>query len=371
MSNANPISVLFHSAYSHARMGGQKSLLALIDNMDRDKFSPYLLLQDEGELVGMADERNVPVFKQSIPGFKPINLFRLIKIRNRISKIVVDNGIDIIHSDDAKFAYFSTFIAKKAHVKTVYHSRVTDGRKYDKLLESRIDKVVGISNATKVRFDGISDTEKFQVIHNGVDCDKFNDNYDKYVIREKLSIEKDKKILVFVGQIKKSKGLVEIIEAANILSKSDDIKVYILGSEPEPGLKQEFVNLINKYKLKEIIDFVGQKYNVNEWLQASDIVLFPSHEGAEGMGRVPFEAMATSTPVIATDISGVNEAVNNEVGILIKQERPDQLAEAITKLLNDKELYNKLADNGRKRALELFDIKVHAKNMMDLFEGLI
>jgi glycosyltransferase involved in cell wall biosynthesis len=350
-------------------MGGQKSLLALIDNLDRERIIPYLLLQDEGELVNLAHKRNIQVFKQNIPGFKPTNLFKLFKIRNNIRKIVRKNEIEIIHSDDAKFAYFSTFIAK--NVKTVYHARVTEGRKYDKLLEKRINKVVGISKATRQRFNKTLENERFKVIHNGVDCELFNDNYDKLEIRNKLGIELDKKILVFVGQIKKTKGLVEIIEAANLLRNSKDFKIYLLGKEPEPGLKQGFVDLINKYELSDTISFVGQKSNVNEWLQAADVVLFPSHEGAEGMGRVPFEAMATSTPVIATDISGVNEAVTSDVGVLVDQENPEQLAKAINRLFNDENLYSKLAANGRKRALELFDIKVHARNMMDLFEELV
>lgn len=351
-------------------MGGQKSLLALIDNMDREKFTPLLLLQDDGELMQMAEDRGVTVFKQHIPGFKPPNLFKLLRIRNRIKKFIKNNDIDIVHSDDAKFAYFSTLVAKKVNVKTIYHARVTDGRKYDKLLEKSIDKVIGISEATRMRFDNIPKS-KFQVVHNGVNCDIFHNNYDKYEVRDRLGVEKDNKILVFVGQIKESKGLGDIFDALSSLDDLNSYKLYILGSEPEEGKLVIFTSLAKKLGLENIVKFVGQKSNVNEWLQAADLVLFPSHEGAEGMGRVPFEAMATSTPVIATNISGVNEAVNSDVGILVEQESPEQLAEAITKLLNDEELYNRLATNGRKRALELFDIKVHAKNMMDLFEEMV
>lgn len=352
-------------------MGGQKSLLALIDNLDRGRFNPYLVIPSDGELRLLAEERNVEVFIKSIPGFKPINLFKLRNVRNEFIDFIIKNDIKLIHSDNVKFSYFSTFISKKVNVKTIYHARVTSWRKYDKQMESRIDKIIGISEATKARFNKLANTNKFSVVFNGVDCEKFSDNYDKNTVREKLNLANDEKILLFVGQIKKSKGLGDIIEALNKIKDLQNLKLYILGSEPEVGMKQEFIDLISKYELTQYIEFVGQKSNVNEWLQAAELVLFPSYEGAEGMGRVPFEAMATSTPVIASNISGVNEAVNNDVGILIDQESPQQIADAVTTLLNDGELYNRLATNGRKRALELFDIKVHAKNMMELFEEMV
>lgn len=363
--------MLFHSHYNHAKMGGQKSLLALIDNLDRKRIKPYLVIPNDGDLRLLAEKRGVEVLIKSVPGFKPINFFKLKNVRDQFVDYINENNIKLIHSDNVKFSYFSSFVAKKAKIKSIYHARVTSWRKYDKQMEGRIDKIIGISEATKVRFKSLAETDKYTIIYNGVDCEKFNENYDKFELRDRLEIEKDKKILVFVGQIKKTKGLGDIIDAINILPNSEDLKLYVLGSEPQPGLKQEFIDMIEKHKLNNVINLVGQKSNVNEWLQAADLVLFPSHEGAEGMGRVPFEAMATSTPVIATNISGVNEAVNSDVGILVEQESPEQLAEAITKLLNDEELYNRLATNGRKRALELFDIKVHAKNMMDLFEEMV
>ena len=352
-------------------MGGQKSLLALIDNLDRERVLPYLVVPNDGELKRLAEERNVPVLIKSIPGFKPINLFKLRKVRDEFIGFIKKNNIKIIHSDNTKFSYFSTFISKKINIKSIYHARVTSWRKYDKQMEKRIDMIVGISEATKSRFKLLSSTNKFKIIYNGVDCEKFNENYDKYEVRDSLKIEKDKKILLFVGQIKRTKGLGEIIEAMSLLQSYDNLILYVLGTEPQKGLKQEFVEMVKTLNLESKVRFVGQKSNVNEWLQASDILLFPSHEGAEGMGRVPFEAMATATPVIATNISGVNEAVNDDVGILVEQVRPDQIAEAVNKLLSEDELYNKLARNGRKRALELFDIKVHAKNMMELFEEMV
>jgi glycosyltransferase involved in cell wall biosynthesis len=367
MSFGNPIGVLFHSRYNHAKMGGQKSLLTLIDHLDRKRIKPYLIIPKDGELRLLAEKKGVEVCIKSIPSYKPINFFKLKKTRNEIVSFVKERNIKLIHSDNVRFSYFSTFVAKKARIKSIYHARVNGWRKYDKQMESRIDKIIGISESPKNRFPVLGNSEKYKVIYNGTDCNTFTDDYNQMDVRKELGVSQYKKVVLFVGKLRESKGLDDSLEALKLIENGDDIAYYVIGSEEQKGNKEKYLEM--SQNLECSVHFIGQKDNVYKWMQAADIVLFPSHN--EGMGRVPFEAMATGTPVIACDIPGVNEAVTNEVGILVKVKSPQQLANAIIKLLNDDELYNKLARNGRKRALELFDIKVHAKNMMELFEEMV
>ena len=369
----NKINILFQSSYEHARMGGQKSLLALIDYLDRDVFVPFLTVPNEGELKEISITKGIEVFVQPLTGMKPKNFFRLKKVRDKFVKYINENNISIIHTDSDKFAFFATFIARKAKIKVLYHGRVTLSYKYDKFIESRVDRIVGISEATKHRFKKSIVEKKFSVIYNGVDCNLFSNIYNKNEVQTKLGLDPTKRNMLFVGQIKEGKGLSEIIEAAKILDEKEPnlYRFYILGKESDPGNLELFENKIQEYGLEDNFIFKGQQQNVHKWLQATDILLFPSHEGVEGMGRVPFEAMATGTPVIASNISGVNEAVTDKVGILIEEKNPAALANAIELLMNDKVLYNKLAKAGRKRALELFDINLHAVNMMNLFQEMV
>lgn len=367
------INILFHSKFPHARMGGQKSLLALIDNLDITNFKAFLTMPADGELRILAEKRGIEVLIKPMPVMTLKNIFKLVKIRKEFVDFIKENNIKIIHTDDDKFAFFSTFIAKNSSVKTIYHSRVALKHKYDKLLEARVDIIVGISNAVLNRFDRQKYEDKLRKIYNGVDCEIFHNHYTKEEIQAILGFEKNQLNLIFVGQLKVSKGLDDLIKAATILKEemNSNFKIYILGEEIEQGMKDYFLSSVENLNLTKNIVFCGQQNNVEKWLQASDILLFPSHEGAEGMGRVPFEAMATATPTIASNISGVNEAVTNEVGILIEEKSPKQLADAILSLANNKELYSHLSINGRKRALEVFDIKIHAQNMMNLFQEMV
>lgn len=366
------INILYHSKLPHAKMGGQKSLLALIDNLDRTKFNPILTMPLDGELRNLAENRGIEVLIKPVPPMNIMSIFELIKVRNEYVRFIKEHNIKIIHTDDDKFAYFSTFIAKKAKIKSIYHARVAQNHKYDKLLEPRINQIIGISDATKFRFKESTLNTKFVKIFNGVDCELFSSNYNQAQIRQKLNIDSESTILLFVGQLLITKGLDDILNALEILSETsnNNYKLYIIGSESKKGKLDYFKSRTKELKLNKNVLFVGQKSNVNEWMQAADILLFPSHKG-EGMGRVTYESMATSTPVIATDIVGVNEAVTSDVGILINQGDPKAMAAAIERLSCDKELYNKFAIEGKKRALNVFDIKKHAYEVMRLYETMV
>lgn len=366
------INILYHSKLPHAKMGGQKSLLALIDNLDRERYKLYLTMPEDGELRVMAEEKGVQVIIKPVPPMKVTNLFRFRNIINEFADFIRKNNIKLIHTDDHKFAYLSTFIARKSGAKSIYHARVAQKHKYDTLLEPRIDQIIGISDATLFRYKESTINNKFTKIYNGVDCELFHPDYNQSELKNKLEIDGNSTTLLFVGQLLVTKGLDDILDTMKLLADNsvNKYKLYILGSEPQDGLKDYFSNRAMELGVQDSVVFVGQKRNVHEWMQAADIMLFPTHLG-EGMGRVTYESMATSTPVIATDIVGVNEAVTDEVGILISQEDPKALAEAIEQLTNDKVLYNKLAKAGRRRALELFDIKTHARRVMELYEKMV
>ncbi len=372
MNHQGTINILFHSKLPHANMGGQKSLLALIDKLDLVRFKPFLTMPKDGELRNLAEDRGVEVFIKKVPPMNIMSLFKLLLVRNEYVEFIKKNDIKLIHTDDDKFAFFSTFIARKAGIKSIYHARVAQNHKYDRLLEPRIDQIVGISDSINFRFNQTTINSKFVKIYNGVDCELFHNNYNKLEIRSELELDSDSTILLFVGQLLVTKGLDDILESMKILSNRSENKyqLYVLGNEPKEGLLDYFSSRVEELGVKDRVFFMGQKSNVNKWMQAADIVLFPAHKG-EGMGRVPFEAMATSTPVIATNIIGVNESVTNEVGRLVDQEDPKAIAEAIENLTNNKELYSNLALECRKRALELFDIKNHAVNMMNLFKEMV
>ena len=87
---------------------GQISLVKLIENLDKSKFTPHLIVSEEGELSELMRKLGIKVFIFGIPGFKLNNYFRLKEKKREFQEIITSNNIDIIHSDNDKFSFSFT-----------------------------------------------------------------------------------------------------------------------------------------------------------------------------------------------------------------------------------------------------------------------
>lgn len=160
-------------------------------------------------------------------------------------------------------------------------------------------------------------------------------------------------------------------QAAKLLSDKGNTGFHVVycGSPLDAATYNQFQNFISGNKLNEIISVLPQQSEIQRFMQTCDILILPSHEGVEGMGRVLFEAMACGKPVIGTNISGVNEAITPETGILVPEKSPKEIANAIIKFMSDKNYYISCSQNARQRALNVFDIKRHAENVMNFYDN--
>jgi len=155
--------------------------------------------------------------------------------------------------------------------------------------------------------------------------------------------EKHKDIhLLYVGRLSKEKNITILIEAISLM-KYKDIQLNIVG---EGEKRKDIENLIKEKKLKNVILY-GRKEGKEllNFYKKADIFLLASE--SEGFPLVLLEAMATKTPIIASDVKGNHEVVKN-VGILVNPPTPKDFAEAIEKLIKNSKLRKKLARNGLK-----------------------
>jgi glycosyltransferase involved in cell wall biosynthesis len=372
----NQIKILFISHYSHYRMGGQKSMLALIENLDRRRFIPYVVCPEQGELSDRLKELGCDVFFIPLKSLKVKNISSFVGNYLKLKKIIKKYNIDIIHPDHERDCFLSGLAKKGTKAKMIWHVRLTRHNNLDKINKKLSDGIIGISEATSVRFSqNAINNGKFRVIFNGVDCELFSPVKDVARLRRSLAIPERRHIIIFVGQITKGKGIFDLWQAWAILSKkfkSENMPIlYYIGT---PGSNTELMllrNNITKSGLNDFVNIIPQQNKIYRWMQASDILVLPSHEGTEGMGRVLFEAMACGAATIGTDTSGVREAMSEESGILIKEKSPEDLAKSIEVLINDQKLLESKKMNGRKRALQYFDIKQHARQVEKFYNDIM
>ncbi|MFN3195461.1 MAG: glycosyltransferase [Chlorobiota bacterium] len=362
---SDKIKVLHVSHFPHYKMGGQKSMLALMENLDSKQVENYGLTTDIGELTDKFDEMGVKYFTIPLTKLSLNNIFKVIRNALEIRRICNKNKIDIIHSDYERDGFLCGLATLGTKTKSVWHVRVTNPNNLDNLNYKLSDKLICISEGARKRF--VDNEEKTKVIFNGVDCSLFKPVVNKDELKSELGMESNKFTTLFVGQMKIGKGIYEIIETAKMLP---DVEFILLGEFLNEIEKSNWLNKVDELGIRNI-EWLGQKQGIHKWMQAADCLLLPSYEGAEGMGRVVFEAMACGTPPIASNISGVNEAVTIESGILIPEKDSDAIANAVKELFDNKDIWEELSINGRKRALDTFDIRIHAEKVSNLYKELL
>lgn len=194
---------------------------------------------------------------------------------------------------------------------------------------------------------------------NGVDTEFFKNTKtldEQEVIRDKFKIDKKDFVITFVGRIVKDKGINELIEAfANLSKKYNNLKLLLVGDYEEHlnPIKNENKILIDS--LDSIIT-VGFQNDIRDFLSITDLFVLPSYR--EGLPNSLIEAGSFGIPLLATNINGCNEIIDDGItGILVEKKSAKKLEEAIDKLLEDKELYNSIKLKVRDRIIEKYEQK--------------
>lgn len=364
------IKVAYVSNFPHFRMGGQRSMLELIENLDRDLIIPIGIVPAEGELAQKLRSLNVPVYINASPKIKLRNLTSVFKALLGFRRIFKKEKVDIVHPDMERDAFLCGLAKIFTNTKMIWHVRLTRPDRQDYLNYIFSEAVIGISDAVGRRFKqrrGFAN--KYITIFNGTDLSKFKPVKNKDELRSNLKLDKSKFYVLFVGQLKDGKGVYDILNAAEMLKHNNSIKFLLCGNASDPNKSIEYENYVMKHKLTNV-SFKGHQKEIHEWMKSSDCLILPSYEGVEGMGRVIFEAMACGCVPIGTMISGISEAITLDTGKLVPQKRPDSIANAILELYENPEDKDNYISMGLKRAKEEFDIKVHAKKVMGVYKTL-
>jgi sugar transferase (PEP-CTERM/EpsH1 system associated) len=195
--------------------------------------------------------------------------------------------------------------------------------------------------------------ERIGVIYNGVDTQRFAPNSDKRIaIRRELGLPEGSFVVGSVGRLVPIKDHQTLLNAAALLSRSGiDVRVLLVGSGPE----REKLQSRATGPLEGRVCFAGDSSRVPEMLNAMDVFVLPSL--GEGMSNTLLEAMACGLPVLATNVGGNPEIVENNMnGRLFTPGDADWLAAQLKLLTQDPALVHQLGTAARNRAIESFGL---------------
>ncbi|MBN1383484.1 MAG: glycogen synthase [Elusimicrobia bacterium] len=228
------------------------------------------------------------------------------------------------------------------------------------------DKVVAVSNLMKkdiMKFFNVPE-KKIEVIHNGVDLNKWNPTPLSSSLKKEYGIADD--YILFVGRPTPQKGLEYLVDAA------DDIPVQIVLGATGADTKDYEERMTKKVEKKKNIVWIHKLLKEEEYIQlytSAKIFVCPSIY--EPFGIINLEAMSTKTPVVAAATGGILEVVlPEETGLLVEPKNSKQISDAVNRLLKDEPLRKKMGEKGRERVEKYFSWEYIAKQTKKMYENL-
>ncbi len=330
-------------------------------NMSR-KITPFQDLKSLWEMWNFLRKEKPQIVHTHTPKAGIIGMLaaRLAGVPHRLHTVA---GLPLMEATGIKRKILN-FVEKLTYSST---TRVYPNSKglYDFILQNNFTQ----SNKLKIIANGSS---------NGINTTFFSPDQvsetERVALREKLNIQPDDFVFVFVGRIVSDKGINELIKAFSELQAVENnelmgIKLLLVGgleSDLDP-LNPETLAEINQNK--DIIS-VGFQQDVRPFFAISDALAFPSYR--EGFPNVVMQAGAMGLPSIVSDINGCNEIiVEGENGLIIPPKNVEKLKEKMLTLARDKNLYIKLKENSRRMIENRYEQSVVWNALLEEYEGLL
>lgn len=271
----------------------------------------------------------------------------ILSILKSLHNIIRSNKITIIHTHHRMAAFYVRLLQYIfPHIKHIYTAHNVF---YDKLFlygfSLKRAHTVAVSQAVRENLQKDALIYDAEVIYNGVKFDKTSRTVKHITNYTGIKIG-------CIARLAEQKGLSYLIEAMKILEEQP-IKLFIVGEgewRDKLLAQTERLGLINK------IEFLGYRSEVMEYINSFDFCVLPSLY--EGFGLVAIEAFMNGKTIVATDIPGVNEIVNDKNGVLVPVKDSERLAEAIKLLASDSSLREILANQAKKDYEERFSYRI-------------
>ena len=352
--------------------GAETGCYDLAHYLPENNCSSYIVTSG-GELLKFIDKKKVKLFKLPVQSKNPILIFF-----NSIALvfIILFNNISIVHARSRAPAWsclIATKITRRKFV-TTFHGTYNFKNSIKKFYNSvmvRSNLVIAGSNFI---FSHIKDNyskyldlkKKFLVIFRGINVDYFDSSTTLDTEENRLTsdweLDINKKTILMPGRLTAWKGQETFIEALNLVNKElgyESFNAVILGSDQGRDIySKKIKRLAEQYRLTSQLKFVEHCNDMPLAYKISDIVVSASVE-PEAFGRVAVEAQSMEKPIIASNIGGSNETIENNVsGFLFESSNPQSLSKKIIEVLNlDESRLKLIGIEGRKNIIKKFNVE--------------
>ena len=250
------------------------------------------------------------------------------------------------------------------HAKDIYHQEVDESLLERKIRDSRLTVTVSDYNLRFLRQTYAADADRVTRIYNGIDLARFPYSSPRDRVPEVLG----------VGRLVEKKGFRHLVDAVALMcARGVPVQLSLVGDGAEATALREQVASLG---LDDHVSFHGAQTQAEtrEHIRRAAVMAAPCVVGSDGnrdgLPTTVLECLALGTPVVATPVTGLPEAVVDErTGLVVPEADVEALARALTRLLCDADLRCQLAEAGRVHVESRFDTRHNAKLLHDAMIG--
>jgi len=349
--------------------GAERLAYNIAKRLDPSNFNVKVitLFTPGGQFAEALKEANIPVKHIGYRRKIKIDLYALFALR----KFVTDEGIDIVQSFNYPSFFISFLSILFTKVKFLFIFQVADPsfeplrvrviKKF--VLAFRNSFLISPSDVIKEKLVKFAyPKRKIEVIHIGVDLSEFDIcRFDSDESKKSLGVLENV-VLGIVGRLVPEKGHEILFYALKEVKKViDNFILLVVGSGP---IENELKKLAHELEIYDKVIFLGQRKDVAFIISSFDIYLQPSLTEAGG----GIEGMAMGKPVIASDVGGMRELVENfRHGLLVKPGNIKELANAILFLIEHPEIRKEFGNKGLDKIKRVYNIEVMISKLQELY----
>lgn len=387
-----PVRVLYVESNEDGTVGGShQALYDLARSVPRDRIDPSVLfyeanpfvprLRAEGIRVVMFDGARARERAINGSGSFPRRQGEHVLALVRRYRLLRQERIDLLHLNNGPSVGVDDWLpaALLAGVPCIVNAMglpVEERSRIRRILSHRFARVVAISHymATTLYAQGFV-PDQVETIPLAVDVDRLAARVTRRRddTRAELGIPPDAVMVLMVGNMRRWKGQHVLLDALGRLPEAirERLAVRFAGavSAHDEGYLSELTAMVARMRLQSVVRFLGPRHDVPDLLTAADVAVHASIL-PEPFGLVVLEAMALGVPVLAADLGGPPEILDESSGVLFDPANPATLATALAALVTDEKRRARLACGARVRATQ-FTLARHVGAMVRLYEQVL
>ncbi|MBN3037907.1 MAG: glycosyltransferase family 4 protein, partial [Candidatus Omnitrophica bacterium] len=339
--------------------GAQKNALDIVSFLDKEKYTVYFVSSQKGLLAREA--LSIPrVNIVLLPSLKrPIDLIADAVSLFKLTSLFKKEAIDLVHTHSSKAGILGRWAAHFAGVRFIVHTvhgwSFNDRQHFltkslyiflEKITARFTDKFVAVtkSDIQKGLAHKIGRKNKYALIPYGIESKYFlKPNVEKKKKKKELGLDEDTQLVGMVACFKPQKSPLDFVRVASLIIEKRPKTHFIMVGDGI--LRKSVERLIEKSRLKDNFILTGWRRDIAELMSCLDVLTLTSLW--EGFPIVFLEGMYSKLPIVAYDVDGVREVINEGVnGFLVRPGDIDTMASRIEELLGNREFARTLGNNG-------------------------